>query len=141
MMKRFLTIALALLLPMALWAQEQDESSKTPEQKEREFYENIEKEVDRLADGLKLSDAQIFYVDSILTHNARALRSEVEALSQNKALSSEPYVYLHDKWMEENDRALRKVFSDEQWERYLKIGAAKARKAREKRAAKRNRKI
>ena len=140
MKKKFVLIP-ALFAALALGAQEPDgETPKTPEQREKEFYESIDRQVERLTEALDLADWQIFYVDSILTHDAKAMRAEAEALSKNKASSPEPYIVIQDRWMEQTDRALRKVFNDEQWGKYLKGSAGKARKAREKRAAKRAKK-
>ena len=138
-MKRILSLAFVLLLSLPLLAQEQ-EKPKTPEQKEREFYESIDKQVERLAESLNLEDWQIFYVDSILTHNALRMKAEAAELEKNKVSSAEPYVYVHDRWMEENDKALQKVFTPAQWDKYLKSGAGRARKARQKREEKRNKK-
>jgi ribonuclease M5 len=46
------------------------------------------------------------------------------------------YQDVHDKWMDQIDRSYRRFFTDQQWAAYLKIGAARAQKAREKRKAK-----
>ena len=40
--------------------------------------------------------------------------------------------------MDNIDESYRRIFNDEQWKAYLKSGAGKAQKAREKRKAKRN---
>ncbi len=94
-MERYLKILLVLALCFgmtpALSAQEQ----LTPEEKEKKFYEFIEKEVERYESTLKLESWQVFYVDSILTHDYRAMQEE-----------------------------------------YLKSGAGREQKARERRAAK-----
>ena len=96
-MKKFTLILVIMLLAGGFTALAQED--KTPEQKEKEFYEAIEKEVERYRDQLDLDIAQEFYVDSI-------------------------YV------------AMRKVLNDEQWAKYEKAGAARDKKARDKRAAK-----
>ena len=43
---------------------------------------------------------------------------------------------IHDKWMEKIDAAYKKIFNPEQWAAYLKSGAAKQQKARDKRKIK-----
>ena len=46
------------------------------------------------------------------------------------------YNATRDKWMQQIDDTYRRIFTDEQWAAYLKSGAAKSQKAREKRKAK-----
>lgn len=123
-----------MLLPLGLLAQEQ----KTPEQREKEFSEAIEKEVERYQQSLDLNDWQVFYVDSILTHNYTALQKEMMELSSAKVSNSDIYYVTQDKWMEATYEAFHRIFSEAQWNKYLKTGAARDKKARDKRAAKRN---
>ena len=47
------------------------------------------------------------------------------------------YQVTQDKWAEQVYVSLQKVFTEEQWNKYLKSGAARDKKARDKRAAKR----
>lgn len=109
----------------------------TPEQQEKQLYESIEKQVDRMTENLKLADWQIFYADSILTHNYTAMSKELEKLSSSKVSNSDLYYAAQDKWMEATYNAFRKILNDQQWEKYLKTGAMREKKARDKRAAKR----
>ena len=53
-----------------------------------------------------------------------------------KVSNSSMYISVQDKWMEAIDRSYKKIFTEEQWAAYLKSGAAKLQKAREKRKAK-----
>jgi hypothetical protein len=46
------------------------------------------------------------------------------------------YQAVQDKWMDQIDATYRRIFNDQQWAAYLKGGAGKAQKAREKRKAK-----
>jgi hypothetical protein len=46
------------------------------------------------------------------------------------------YANVQDKWMEQIDITYKRIFNEEQWAAYLKNGAAKAQKAREKRRLK-----
>jgi hypothetical protein len=46
------------------------------------------------------------------------------------------YQAVHDRWMAQIDATYKKIFNPQQWAAYLKSGAAKAQKAREKRRAK-----
>ena len=130
---KYIYTLLLLLLPLSVFAQEQ----KTPEQQEKEFRESIEKEVDRIADNLDLDDWQIFYVDSILIHDYTAMQQEMMELNSAKVSNMDIYYAAQDKWMEAIYNSFQKIFTDEQWAKYLKTGAARDKKARDKRAAKR----
>ena len=104
---------------------------------DKQFYEALENQVEQLSGQLALEDWQIFYVDSILTHNMEALRREIEALSAAKVNASEYIDIASDKWMEATYNAFHKVFNEAQWEMYLKSGAKRDKAARDRRAAKR----
>ena len=124
-----------LLVPVMVLAQQQQ--PQTPEQREKQMYENIQKQVDNLAETLDLEDWQIFYTDSILTTNFGALAKEFEDLSKNRVSDPEVYSRLQDACMEKNYNALHTILNEEQWTKYLKTGAARDKKARDKREAKR----
>ena len=79
----------------------------------------------------------MFYVDSILTHDYQAMRDELMVKSAAKVSNTDIYVQIQDKWMEQIYNAFSKVFDEDQWAKYLKQGAAREKKARDKRAAKR----
>ena len=79
----------------------------------------------------------MFYVDSILTHDYNAMRDELMVKSAAKVASSDVYVQIQDKWMEQIYNSFSKVFDNDQWAKYLKQGAGREKKARDKRADKR----
>ena len=126
-----LTVLSILFVSQAIAsAQEQDEQ-KIPTTEEM-----AAKEADRLADLLKLDPGQVFYVDSTLQHDYAAWKEETEKLQRSRVDNYDMYNNVRDKWMEQIDRTYRRIFTDEQWAAYLKSGAAKSQKAREKRKAK-----
>jgi hypothetical protein len=131
-MKKFALILAFLSLFFSLSAQEQ----MSEKDREKKFFEAIDKETERLTTLLDLDDWQIFYVDSILTHDYTALQEEYTVLSKSKVSNSDIYYDTQDKWMEQIYQAYSKVFNEEQWAKYLKSGAARDKKARDKRAAK-----
>ena len=135
-MERYLKILLILALffgmAPALFAQE----PMTPEEKEKKFYEFIEKEVERYESSLKLETWQVFYVDSILTHDYKAMQEEFESLQARKVENTALYEAARDKWMQRIYDSFHRVLDDAQWAKYLKSGAGRDQKAREKRAAK-----
>ena len=92
-------------------------------------------EAERLERLLDLEYWQVFYVDSTLQHDFQAMQDEFESLRKAKVSNSAMYIAVQDKWMEKIDSTYRKFFSDAQWKAYLKSGAAKQQKAREKRKA------
>lgn len=129
---KFLSIIAALLVSVCSFAQEQQDQAKM----EKEFREALDKEVERLSGQLELEDWQVFYVDSILTHNSYARKDEMMEMSNRKVSNSDAYTQVIDKWMEATYVAFQKIFTEEQWAKYNKTGALKAKKARDKRAAK-----
>ena len=74
---------------------------------------------------------------SILTHDYGAMMAEMEEKSKAKVESSDIYQQIQDKWSEQMYLAIHKILNEQQWEKYLKQGAAREKKARDKRANKR----
>ncbi|MBO8444613.1 MAG: hypothetical protein IAC23_02810 [Bacteroidetes bacterium] len=106
------------------------------EQEPPDMLEIAENEADRLQRLLELNEGQVFYVDSTLKHDYQAMQEEMMKLQAAKVSNSSMYISVQDKWMEAIDRSYKKIFTEEQWAAYLKSGAAKLQKAREKRKAK-----
>lgn len=131
-MKKILFALLSMLFFVSVnaYAQEQGEQKQpTPE-------EMAAKEADRLADLLKLEYWQVFYVDSTLQHDYAAWQEEVKKLQSARVDNYDLYTITSDKWMEQIDKTYKIFFTPQQWAAYLKSGAAKQQKAREKRKAK-----
>ncbi len=131
MKQMFLAImALALsciLSQSAAFAQTQNQ--QTPE-------EMATAQADKLADLLDLEGWQVFYVDSVLQTNYKLLQDELQDLQKSKVENYDLYTGVRDKWMDRIDTAFKSFFTEDQWAKYLKSGAAKAQKLREKRAQK-----
>ena len=111
------------------------EASAQEQQKQPDVYEQAETEADRLQRVLDLEDWQVFYVDSTLKHDFPAMMAEYDKLRAAKVSNASMYQSVQDKWMEQIDATYKKIFNPQQWAAYLKSGAAKAQKAREKRKA------
>ena len=125
-MKKILFALLSMLFFVSVnaYAQEQGEQKQpTPE-------EMAAKEADRLEYW------QVFYVDSTLQHDYAAWQEEVKKLQAARVDNYDLYTITSDKWMEQIDKTYKKLFTPQQWAAYLKSGAAKQQKAREKRKAK-----
>ena len=128
----------ALLLPVLMLAgmlAVSVEASAQEQQKQPDIYEQAETEADRLQRVLDLEDWQVFYVDSTLKHDFPAMMAEYDKLRAAKVSNTSMYQSVQDKWMEQIDATYKKIFNPQQWAAYLKSGAAKAQKAREKRKA------
>ena len=122
-----------LFLTLTAWAQQQSE-----EEQIKQMREMIDRTVENYENMLDLEDWQTFYVDSILTHDYEALRLELRGLQTAKMSNSDVYQQVQDKWAEQIYQSMQKVFDEKQWAKYLKSGAARDKKSRDKRAAKRN---
>lgn len=133
MKRKSILLVIFMFLGTALFAQQEQ---LTPEQKEAKLYESIEKQLQELENRLKLEDWQVFYADSILTHDYKAMQEELEALQGNKVGNADLYYATQDKWMEQVYRSFQSLLNEEQWNQYQKMGAGRAKKARDKRAAK-----
>ena len=124
----FLSGMLMLIFQNGLSAQEQP--------KQPDIYQQAEMEADRLQRLLDLDDWQVFYVDSTLKHDFPAMMADYDELRKAKVANQSMYQDVHDKWMDQIDRTYKTFFTEEQWAAYLKSGAARAQKARDKRKAK-----
>lgn len=133
-MKYFLIIVLSLL-SFCVSAQ-QPQGDKDKEKEEKQMREMIDKMVNSLEMNLQLEDWQLFYADSIFTHDYGEMSAELQALNKAKVSNPTPYEKAQDKWMEQMYQSLHKIFNEEQWAKYLKQGAARDKKARDKRMAK-----
>ena len=132
MFKNFATGLVCFLLAMVcLPASAQ--SGQKKEDKEKKMDEFIQNQVSNLENSLKLETWQTFYVDSILNHDYRAMQDELDNLSSAKVSNTDIYIRTQDKWNEQIYQALSKVMNEAQWNKYLKMGAAREKKFRDKR--------
>ena len=126
-------IALFALLSLFSAAELRAQAPQSPEEQEKQLMEFIDKEVERLSSTLKLEYWQQFYVDSTLVHDYHALQEEMQT---SKVSNSSAYLTVQDKWQERIYNSYHRFFNDEQWKKYLKSGAAREQKARDKRREK-----
>ena len=109
------------------------QSGQKKEDKEKKMDEFIKNQVNNLENSLELETWQTFYVDSILNHDYRAMQDELDNLSSAKVSNTDIYIRTQDKWNEQIYQALSKVMNEAQWNKYLKMGAAREKKFRDKR--------
>lgn len=129
-------ILLLSLLTLSAAAQQQGQSEQDKIKEEKQLREYIDKNVEQTGINLGLEDWQLFYVDSILTHDVTAMTAEIKQLQASKVSNSAVYEQVQDKWLEAIYQAMGKVLNEDQWNKYLKQGAARDKKARDKRKAK-----
>ena len=136
-MKFYHLLSVAALFILSVFtAQAQNQQPQTPEQKEKQLLEFVDKEVQRLSTLLDLEYWQEFYVDSTLTHDLKAMTDEMGKLQSAKVENADLYQDVQDKWMQQIDDNYKRFFTDEQWKKYWKSGGDRAWKSREKRKKK-----
>ena len=133
---KYFCLALALALSVPLMAQQQ-----SPEDQEKKLRESIETMLEKYEQTLELEYWQVFYLDSIMTHDYGAMMKELESKSKAKVENSDIYIQVQDKWNEQMYNSFRKVLNEEQWNNYLKHEAARYKKSRNKRQKKRTDRI
>lgn len=132
-MKRILVTLISLAVTcIGLYSQE----PKSEEERIKEMYESIDNDVTKMTDNLNLADWQVFKVDSTLTHDVEAMVAEMKALSGRGVTNTNLYIAVQDKWAEATYLSYQTFLTEEQWAKYLKSGAARAKKARDKRIEK-----
>ena len=131
--KIFLIAFPCLMLGGSVWAQNQPQS---PQEQEKQMTEFIDKEVKRLSDMLDLEYWQEFYVDSTLTHDLKARNAEMEDLQNAKVENTDLYQAVFDKWMQQIDDTYKRIFTEEQWDKYWKARGKRAQKDRDRRKEK-----
>lgn len=136
-MKKPLSLFVAAFCGASVLAQS-PQAPRTPEQEEKDFYNNIMEEVDRLSSTLALEDWQTFYVDSILTADYMGMRAAMKRLQDSKVSNTDIYIATQDEWTEKIYQAVCGVLNEEQLKKYLKSGAERDKRARDKRKAKKS---
>lgn len=122
----------SLLLSVPVFAQQLGEQTK----EQKEIYDKIQTSLDAMAIEFDLEDWQVFYMDSIMVHDYTEMQAELNVLRDKKVSNADMYYAIQDKWMEKMYNAFNKVLDEDQWKKYLKTGAGRDKKARDKRAAK-----
>lgn len=119
MKKIFLISALLLVFSAAnCFAQSQD--------KEPSIEEIAEKHTKDLVRKLGLTEAQEFYVDSILTTNYVGVKDALTDLQKSGMQDPENYRYVNEQWQKKTMDALKKVLDEQQYIGYLRyIGKGK----------------
>lgn len=130
-MKRAILILSAIFLTFWTVASAQDNQKDPPSPEEM-----AATTADKLGQELGLEGWQIFFVDSTLQHNYRAMQDKFDEFNAAKVTNYSLYQEVQDKWNERTDSTFRTFMTDEQYAKYLKQGAGKQQKMRAKRREK-----
>ena len=95
--------------------------------------EIINNQVENLAKIYKLDDVQIFFVDSVLQYNMKAMMDEIEQVRHSGASSASTFEVVSDKWLSATDQAFERIFTADQWKKYMKSSFGKEKAKRDKR--------
>lgn len=125
-----------IFLSAALWLAAAP-AALAQEQKEPDMETLINNQIDNLTRIYNLDDVQVFFVDSILNFNYNAMMAEMQEARKVGASNADTFQGVSDKWMDATDTALEKVFTKEQWAKYMKSSYGKEKKRRDKRIAER----
>lgn len=117
-------------------AQDDQQQQLSPEEQAKKLQEFITTQVEKMTEDYNLNDAQVFYVDSTLNHDYKAMQAEMMDLSSSKVSNYNIYTSTQDKWMQRIDDSYQRIMTPDQWARYLKSGAERDQKARAKRMEK-----
>ena len=74
-----------------------------------------------LEKDLKLDATQMFLVDSIFRHNYVAMVDDINNMRKMGVQDPRNYKAVSDQWTEKNLAALKKVLTEQQYIRYLKM--------------------
>lgn len=132
--QHIIAVVTALVLSVPCFSQQQQQSD--PEKEKQEIYDRIQQKLDAMIIEYKLEDWQVFFLDSIMVHDYTAMQEEINVLRDRKVSNADMYYVIQDKWNEKMYESFRGVLDEEQWKKYLKTGAEREKKTRDKRAAK-----
>ena len=125
---KILFIAVLISISASVYAQNPQQTPKTPE-------EVAVEQALKLQTDLKLSDYQLFYVDSILQTNFVGQQQEFEKMRASGMQGQKSYEDVYNKWKAKTEDAFEKILNKEQFEKFLKLSGVPA-KERKKRLAK-----
>lgn len=90
------------------------------QEKEKSTEELAAEEAGRLELMLKLEPHQVFFVDSILQHDMKAMKEEFEQMQRSGMVENSSYEIVRERWLKQIRNSYEKVFTPAQWEKYLK---------------------
>ena len=125
---KILFAAILIALTTSMYAQNMQQAPKTPQEVAMEQALKLQRD-------LKLSDYQLFYVDSILQTNFVGQQQEFEKMRVSGLQNPKSYEDVFNRWKTLTEDALEKILDRQQFEKFLKISGVPP-KERKKRLAK-----
>lgn len=104
-------------------------------QEEKEYADAVAKQVEQMIEQFKLDDYQAFKLDTLMQHYAPIYQAEIKRVKDSGAAQVASFQTVVDKWADFFDSEYQKIFTEEQWKRYLKSPAGREKKKRDKRIA------
>lgn len=111
-------------------------SAQEPEQPNID--EIIAKQIEEFERLYHIDEVQVFFVDSVLQTNFPGMMAEFENAKKGGAANAETFQLISDVWMDRTDKALEKIFTPQQWAKYMKSAYGKEKKKRDKRLSDRS---
>ena len=130
--KLLLTITLTLLCGSYLYAQ-----NPQGEQGSLNIEEIAAKEADNLMKEFDLDFRQVFLIDSLLQDMMPKMNEEMSAIQRAGVTNRDIFQITYDKWLDAIDKEYEKIFTEDQWKRYLKSARGREKRKRDKRMAER----
>jgi hypothetical protein len=131
MHKFIFALAIVASMTASLNAAAQSQSTELPDP-----LEMAAKMADQLEKDLELDPGQVFKIDTLFQHVYTDYYAELEKLAKSGvSASSSQYLRVSDRWGAYIDDAIAKIVDEEQWAKYLKTDAGRAKKKRDKRMA------
>ena len=132
-MKILKTLAIVALMVYASF----NAAAQDPQQQEPiDFAEIAEKQADAFQKRFNLDAVQLFRIDSLYQHDLPAMDAEMQGLRKAGMWNTNTYQAVSDKWMDIMDKGIEKIFTEEQWQKYMKSANGKEKQKRDKRLAK-----
>ena len=132
-MKILKTLAIVALMVYASF----NAAAQDPQQQEPiDFAEIAEKQADAFQKRFNLDAVQLFRIDSLYQHDLPAMDAEMQGLRKAGMWNTNTYQAVSDKWMDIMDKGIEKIFTEEQWQKYMKSAHGKEQQKRDKRLAK-----
>lgn len=126
----FVTLLFATAATFTAGAQNNRQSQTEPD-----FEKQIKQQVDYFIETYHLDEVQAFRLDTLLQHYLPIYTESVNKLKASGLSMMESYQPTLDKWADFFDSSYEKIFTPEQWKRYLKSTAGKEKKKRDIRMA------
>lgn len=128
--------ALATILAAFLFIAVPQALAQDPQQ-QPDIDEIINSQVENLEKLYHLDEVQVFFVDSVLQNNMKAMMEEIEQVRRTGASNATTFEAVSDKWLSATDEAFERIFTEDQWKKYMKSSFGKEKKKRDKRIAER----